>query len=722
MEINLDLLMSGKFSKVLKKLLAYTGIIFGVLVVAGFAHAWFSPGELGRDGSLLPGQLLLDLTNPTFESGAEAWTFWWISEHILVLLTNLVGIILVNGILLSFIVNWLSSRREKFGKGETRYTHFRPGNFSVIIGGHRMVAKLACDLIRKECNEYVLIQTQRNPEALRRELFAAIGDRELAGDVIIYSGCRTSRHELEELQPADANEVYIIGESALIDGANHDALNLECWRLIAENIAADHAPAKRIPCHVMFEYQSTFTAFQNSDVSLRSSRTFSFEPFSIYETWARQVLVSRPGQPDSYTPLDGHGGISYDSPERVHLIVVGMSRMGVALAIEAARTAHYPNFNNPAAGRPRTLITFIDRHADTEMLKVMRRYRALFDMARWRYVDAPADLIAPADEPGRWKIYDSAAEINSCAAGCYPWHRPLDDAAEGSPYFGGYLGEDFIGVDFEFIKGDLAAPAVNRYISDAAADTLSRTTIAICLPIASEAMAAALYFSPEVYEQAQEIWVQQAETGAIVETLRQGISGLGTARYRRLKPFGMLDRCDYLRGEQWLPKLVSYAYTCLNRGTSLFSEYTDAAGLNALAADATAAWEAIDRGGGKSVVAKRWSNVYCARSFPTKMRAFGLKASADEITDSTTLARIAEVEHNRWVIEQLLSGYRPVDRSYATVIPIGGALRNELKRKHVHPDIVGNSKLGPTRDYDIAIARIICLASYMAGELDADNQ
>lgn len=42
-----------------------------------------------------------------------------------------------------------------------------------------------------------------------------------------------------------------------------------------------------------------------------------------------------------------------------------MSRMGVALGIEAARLAHYPNFmRNP---KLKTRITFIDKNCHSEM-------------------------------------------------------------------------------------------------------------------------------------------------------------------------------------------------------------------------------------------------------------------------------------------------------------------------------------------------------------------
>lgn len=717
LEIDLDLLMSGKFRKILKTMMIWSGIIFVVLIIFGILHTWLSGSEWGESGALLPGQLILDLSNPTFSDNHAAWSVSWFVEHILVVITNLFGIILVNGVLLSIVVNWLSSRREQVDRGQARYSHFRKGNFSVIIGGHRMVAHLAKTLMERPENEYVIIQTRGSVQILRKEILAEISDREVANDVTIYAGDRTAWHELEELHLQDANEVFILGEDGYLDGDNHDALNMKCWQLINDNIHERRDAEGKIPCHVMFEFQSTFAAFQNTDLRTETASTFSFIPFSPYESWAQQLIVGdlkvREGK---YTPLDGFKGIAYNDPRRVHLIVVGMSKMGVAVALEAARTAHYPNFNNPTLGNPRTLITFIDTAAERESNYLMSRYSTLFDIARWRYIHAPR---AHVEKDGEWRIYDTVADINDGANLLYPWHRPLENVAEGSPYCGGYLGDDLVDVDFEFISGNVALPSVRRYISMACEDRQSITTIAVCLPSASEAMSAALYLPDSVYGTMQEMWVQQRETGAMVNAIRNGMTGLDTGRYRRLRAFGMVDRCDYTRVDASLPQFVAYAYHCHDCNTSFLREYNASnCDARAMRNKAVKVWEAISRSGGKSAISQRWSNLYCANTFPSKIRSFGLNPDCrDEVTDTETLRLLAFVEHNRWVVEQLLSGFSPLLPSDA-----GRTLSREekaaFKASRRHPDIVSNSKLGDVKKYDIVIARVTTLALSLAKELD----
>ena len=709
-----DRFLSWSFITVFGITLAVTALLF-ITLVYGFKF-------FGSDVSLV--RAFIQLTNPT-EWHSEGLTGW--NAGALVIL-NLFGMFVVNGLVLTFLINWVSGRRDKSEKGQARYPNVTAGKFTVIIGGHRIVHSLVHNIFKDEADDsqFILIQTQSNVERLRKEIFAEIADSNLRKHIIIYSGDRTSWHELADLRLERARAVYIVGESPIIDGTSHDALNLKCWKLINSNIKGSRDPGKKTPCHIMFEYQSTFTAFQMADLRAEDSAIFRFIPFSIYETWAQQVLVGQAGTGSPYIPLDGTDGLSVSSHQRVHLIIIGMSKTGMAMALQAAHIAHYPNFDNPHAGRPRTLITFIDRNARREMLFMMGRYREIFQLARWRYVKAP-EGVKPGDG-GSWKIYDSQTDMNALTNADYPWERPLDDPNFKSPYYGGYLGEDFIDIDFEFIEGDVAQPAVQRYIADACADcsanapagepdSSSRTTVAVCLPRASEAISAAFCLDPSVYDNAQQILVEQSETGALVDAVRQGLTGDDSSKYRLLRPFGMLDNCNYPPVDDNFPaKCVAYAYHCMSKKSELVSfmhQYRHR-GAEKFIADIEAFWLSIEAGNGKSAVSKRWSNFYCALTFSTKMRAAGSHGvSGEEIVDKATVERLAHMEHTRWLFEQLLLGFRPIDKSMANLFPFnddndpGRALRKSLKSKGIHPDLVANSLLSTTDAYDRGIVSII---------------
>ncbi len=696
--LTLDRYMSGSFLRVFLWTLAITGAIF--LLIWLLAWMFF-------DWSL--GYAFIQFTNP--DSGTTSWG--WLA----VVATNLFGLFVLNGVVLTLLVNWVSNRKERHTNGEARYEYVTGRPFSVIIGGHKMVVSLARDLIESGRSEYVLIQTTRDPERLRKEIYAEIRDERQARNVIIYAGERTSWHEMMDLHLDKAQEVYIIGESFYIDASSHDALNMQCWKLINDHITERRA--EKIPCHIMFEYQSTFSAFQVTDLSIENSAAFHFIPFSIYETWAQQVLVgSTKRGADRYLPIDGKEGITYASPERVHLVVTGMSKMGVALAIEAAHIAHYPNFDNPGVGRPRTLITFIDRNAHREMLYLMGRYRELFRLVRWRYVKAPVSVTPPSAKS--WDIYDDIKAINERGNKFYRWNDPCNDSRLGSPYYGNYLGDGVVDIDFEFIEGDVAQPSIQKYITDACADALSRTTLAICFPVAAESMSAALYMNPSVYESAYQILVQQAESGALVDAVRKGMTGEGRGRFGNLRPFGMVDKCDYFtRADRTLPKLVAYAYATLDENTSIEEKYKSFSSHAAFMKAVDDNWKSITQSGGKSIVAKRWSNVYCAHSFATKRR------SARGDFGDRMIEQLARVEHNRWVMEQLLLGVQPVDKTFAGRLPVKDPeLKKQLKSRNIHPDIISNDMLGEAQKYDKIICRIIPFATiltYMPNPIDTSG-
>lgn len=730
--LTLDKYMSGEFIP----MFFWTMVISVTIFVALYGLTYLF-GRLIHDEAFSNrwtiGEAFIQLTNPSRDDKANVSSWEWI----FIVLFNLFGLAVLNGVILTLLVNWISNRKDRHDKGEARYDYVFSRPHSVIIGGHKIVASLTRDLMSRGNVEYILIQTRRNPELIRKEVAAEINNDKLINRIVIYSGDRTSRHELKELRLDTAKEVYIIGESPKIDGTGHDSISMQTWKII--NSICNRPIQERIPCHVMFEYQSSFSAFQLTDLNLEYCRSFRFIPFSIYENWAQQVLIDGRKDGESYyTPLDGSNGLPYSSGQRVHLIIVGMSKMGMSLAVEAAHLAHFPNFNNPHVGHPRTLITFIDRNAKREMLHFMGKFRELFKLARWRYVKAP-DEIVPLDKKN-WKIYDSSTDMSGRPAeDTYHWHDPMKDEKYDSPYFGDYLGENLIDIDFEFIEGDVALPSIQKYLADACADcssvvkdvvkessdigtdASSKTTIAVCFPVDVEAISAALYFEPSVYDYVQQIWVQQSESGAMVEAIRSGSTGKDNAKFSVLRPFGMIEKCDYLsRINSLLPKIVAYAYECVGKENSLFEEYASST-LESLYEKINSNWLSISSKGGKSSMAKIWSNIYCANSFDAKRRAASIDLSmTDCLRDADMIRKLAEVEHNRWIIEQLLLGVRPLGREYADMIPIENKeLKNILKSRNIHPDLISNDKLGSTKSYDEGIVRIIPLALSIVRKLNS---
>jgi hypothetical protein len=412
-----------------------------------------------------------------------------------------------------------------------------------------------------------------------------------------------------------------------------------------------------------------------------------FIPFNIYRITAQQVLVNNEIGDQKYKPLDCKG-ITDDSEQFVHLIVVGMSKMGTALAVEAAHLCHFPNFIKQDS-HPRTLITFIERNGKQEMDFFKGRYRSLFQLARSRYVNKD-------DCEQKDRIYDQ--QRNTFA-------DPLRDGT--SVFAQSDLGENFIDIDWEFIDGDISCPSIQQYLVDSANDQNAITTIALCLPITVEAISAALYMPEDVYRSNNitQILVEQTTNNSIIKALREQIIDNGDLIFTKLCPFGMFSECDYLKlALNKLPQFVEYTYKKGNPKTNenvlapLFDN--DVLRFDEVENE----WNKINSNNGKSIIAKKISDYCFAEMIEVKQRSFNLKSGNDILNENIDL--IANVEHNRWNIEQLLIGYRPPLKDEIEIInakinnngsknkEVYTKEKAEFKRKHrVHFDLRAYNKM-----------------------------
>ena len=118
-------------------------------------------------------------------------------------------------------------------------------------------------------------------------------------------------------------------------------------------------------------------------------------------------------------------GINEDSDRFVHFVIIGMSKMGLAMGIEAMQQAHYLNFR-----KRRTRISFIDMEADREMAFFKGRYENIFGLTRHRFIDAESC-------GDNW----DSGMIDPLAGDGSKWRHLCDG------------GENFMDTEIEFIKG-----------------------------------------------------------------------------------------------------------------------------------------------------------------------------------------------------------------------------------------------------------------------------
>lgn len=91
-----------------------------------------------------------------------------------------------------------------------------------------------------------------------------------------------------------------------------------------------------------------------------------------------------------------------------------------------------------------------------------------------------------------------------------------------------------------------------------------------------------------------------------------------------------------------------------------------------------------------------WSNQYNIYSMFSKFRCFGTDPSKG--FEGSMMKKLGEVEHNRWVLEQLLLRYRPLTydeqmKAKITDLYSSAMEKNRLKKDFAHLDICSNSKL-----------------------------
>lgn len=653
-------------------------------------------------------------------------------------LIAILGVFLLNGLLVSSIVGWIDSRKEKWLKGEVKYSGFlRRKKHYVIMGGNDIVAGIVKQIISNK--RYVLVQTSNDVESFRRELFSNLTE-EQQKRVIIYYGNRTSEEDIKDLFIENAVEVYIIGEEIRTDDIEsyHDTINMECLKLISNDIqnVEKYNKDNKLVCRVMFEYQTSFNILQVTDID---GKKIDFKPFNYYETWAQNVLVCQELENINrceYLPLEGFDGIQAGQDKFVHLIVVGMSRMGLAMAIEAAHLAHYPNFST---NKRRTRITFIDTSMEQEKKFFMGRFKEMFSVTRYRDVTKATE--------GIYNDFET-----------YSWNNPLTDKDSKSPYTGNYLGEDFIDIEWEFINGSIEDLNVQQYIVDAAACENAKLTISVCLPENSRAIAAAAYLPDSVYksDSTLQVLVYQRMNNDLLIQINQN------KRYhKKLKAFGMNSLCynfDLVELSEFIASKVNAAYEqyawekmlMRYKGEGLiYDDYDSLSGYlysngnvsrddkefiksecekwmdcnsdefcyqsvcNSLMPLRAGLKEYVSKhnyflteGEGKAKSAKMWSNQYNVYSMWTKFRCFGINPMKQQnFSSGITMSELGKMEHNRWVVEQLLLRYRPLKKNEQEMAQItdlysSAKQKSVYKKEFAHLDICSYDKLAIV-DYNV---------------------
>lgn len=660
--LHFDRSFSGKGWKQLAWLLGIILVVFSIIYLFSLAYTFLepTPEELaGTEHEVPMGrffQLICLFIDPGNINNVPPSLRWFS------LLVVILGLVLFCGLLISVISNMLERRVERFREGNIAYPL---RNHIVIIGFDDMVPTL----IQQLCTEskhgkcHILIQSSQPAIEIRNKIHTEL-DAKNEKRIVVLHARRDSTEELEKLHTTKAKEIFLIGER---DEHDHDSLNIACLKKIVD-IHKRSKSCPLIPFTVLFEYQTTFAAFQITDLSSEWRKYIEFHPFNFFEGWAKKILVNRCyGKDDDaiqYPALDREP-ITYDSKKHVHLVIIGMSRMGIAIGVEAAHLLHFPNFCKNS--KHKSVITFIDEKADYEMNFFRGRYRHYFEISSTTYYDMSRD--------GEQKQV-------------IPSTRFSDKNA------------NFLDIEFEFIKGRAENPLIQQKISKWANASDEVLSIAICLNYPPQSMAMGLYLPDNVYDNNIPVFVRQETSSALLTMLYSKKKEDSLHKYSHVFPFGMLDNCYDIDNQNiYMAQSIHYIYTFYNNHQVLPKSLPQDGKLKKI-------WNEIP-------VSHQWSNLYSAYSINLKLRSLGITNYSNIQLSEEQITLIAKVEHNRWNMEKLLLGFRKPTSEEQIIIDSDKAKRKEYKDKYfVHTDIRPYDELSEeSKNYDKCIAAGITLAT-----------
>jgi hypothetical protein len=583
----IDRALSGSSYKQIGLLATLVVLIF----VALLAARWLVAGACTFDiwDSLLhflnPGNFFPDKENPE----SKLWA----------LLIGFFGLLLLSGLLIPVFNNILIGRMEKVKNGQVYYSF---SNHIVIIGYDKMTIDIIKQLEPDYPQSQIVILTSQPVREVRHLLFTGM-DKKTENRITLISGSRNNNEDLAKLHILQSKELFILGEQGEYD---RDSLNVECMKLVADLCKdANSGKEPKSPlrkCHILFEYQSTHALFQRQNLDANTFPDIDIIPFNFDEMWARRVFVGGEYRGEkSYQPLDREV-IGPDSDKYVHLVIVGATRIGVAMAIEAAHLAHYANYK-----KQKTQITIIDAQAKTQM-----------DIMRSRY---PAFLEAI-------EVYLNGVKTE--------WSGGLS----------------FIRMSLFFVEGRIESQEIRTKLIHWAQDPQQILTLAVCFDNPPASLAAGLYLPDEIYAAEIPVLIHTETSSNILDALKTD------SKYRNVYGFGMTDKCyDKNLVDDDIPLYMNYIYD--NRYKSIFDMelptlkdvYVE------LSENKKSVHKWSNRYNADAIPVKLRTAGFTIHNYKDiKERD---KISKWNWNNYDALEEIlAKMEHHRWCVERLIAGYR----------------------------------------------------------------
>ncbi len=431
-------------------------------------------------------------------------------------------------------------------------------------------------------------------------------------------------------------------------------------------------------CHLLLRSHSLLHLIRLDGFCNEIENKLEVNPFTMEDQWGRMIAMGLDREP-----------ITKQTEKTVHLVIFGMSEVAEQVAVNAAHVCHYPNYLQNGHTL-RTRITVIDESAFDKSRAWIERYQHLFDNCYYRFVDTKK----------------RPAVVNTS--------KPKYEDRE-----------DFVDVEWEFVSSSPYDKLVRDKISQWSNSQFQLLTIVFAYDSTDNGFNDALHLPDAAISAKIPVYVYMQSDKAFSQIKHPD-------NLPHVIPFGMVDYgYDINIPLIKMAKNVNYVYDCCYQdnyeswnGHLRFSVEIDEKKKDQL-------WSILSS-------VKRMSNIYNAMTIGVKMRSMGFnKDDWDKFYDLSEedIEMLAEVEHNRWSVEELILGFRPCndDESKEVADSIEAycqkrrekgrdAVKNEktLKEKYkeerkAHYDLRAYSDLRPdktgksVKDYDRCLSACIPL-------------
>ena len=370
---------------------------------------------------------------------------------------------------------------------------------------------------------------------------------------------------------------------------------------IAEEMPRPKEEARPL-CHLLLRSYSLLHLIRIDGLRKEIEDKLEVNAFTTDDQWSQIIAMGLDREP-----------ITKQSEKTVHLVIFGMTEVAELVAINAAHVCHYPNYLRKGHTL-RTRITIVDESAFEKSREWIQRYKHLFDNCYYRFVDTKKN----------------AAVTNTC--------KPMYQDRE-----------DFVDIEWEFVSASAYDNLVRDKLSKWSTSPSQLLTIVFADEGTDSGLSDALHLPDSVILAQTPVYVYMQSDKAFSQ-IKQ------TSNTSHIIPFGMVHNgYDINVPIVKMAKCVNYIYDrCYEENEKEWNGH--------LRFSVEIDHEKKEQSWAKRSGVKRMSNIYHAMTIGVKMRSMGFTADDwDKFYDMSQedMETLAEVEHNRWSVEELILGWNP---------------------------------------------------------------